>query len=577
MTISMIEIKNIKGIDHKRLKVTVSPNKPNLLVAPNGFGKSSIATAFSCMNSRRLTLEQIDHHKEDLNLAPSLAITLDGKVLTANTTCNHIRTHFDVTVIRSGLAPKATRINRGKFTQAVASLEVNSIDICSVPAKSSFDYRPTEMKRVFGANGKILPNISDLLRNPLLADAISSVDLSKLLQVRNNESIRKIVEEINDQVGTSEAIHQWIDGNLIERLRAIAPLNQAAQALHGLCLVDSEIEGFLAVYQISKVHNVDQNSFKAAIERLTYVKAKDEYQELLNGFCSSAWEWAKLKENKGSLTVVFPKAHQLSNGQRDLLTLVIQMHKALYEGSKKPLLLLIDEVFDYLDDANLVSFQYYVTSLIESYKKNGQIVYPVILTHLDPGVFFDFCFNNHKIQISYLLAAPSDKAKNTLRLIAARDEEESIIDRLEKCWFHYHVDSEEISEAEWPRILPADWRESNSFHEYTRNELSRYLTNKNYDPLAICFAVRILIERLTYDIIVRDEDKNKFLNEVRMTKNKMNFAASCGIDIPEVYFLLGLIYNTNLHWTQGRDYVSPLANKLNHPTIKNLIKSIAAP
>lgn len=316
-------------------------------------------------------------------------------------------------------------------------------------------------------------------------------------------------------------------------------------------------------------------STSTAAARLSYENTKEKYGELLKGFCSSAWQWAELKEVKGTLAVVFPKAHQLSNGQRDLITLVVHMHKALYEGPKKPLLLVIDEVFDYLDDANLVAFQHYVTSLIESYKESGQLIYPVILTHLDPGVFFDFCFNKHKLQTSYLLTHSSGKSQSTMRLIAARDQDEVIKDRLEKCWFHYHVDNEEIDAVEWSRLLPPEWRRSDVFHAYTVGELGRYLNSRNYDPLAVCFAVRILVERLTYNLLARADEKDEFLNEVRMTKNKMYFAASRGIEIPESYFLLGLIYNTNLHWSQGRDYVSPLVNKLNHPTIKSLIRNIA--
>ena len=32
-----IEIEHIKGIQHKRFVLDISPNKPSLLVAPNGF------------------------------------------------------------------------------------------------------------------------------------------------------------------------------------------------------------------------------------------------------------------------------------------------------------------------------------------------------------------------------------------------------------------------------------------------------------------------------------------------------------------------------------------------------------
>ena len=70
MSISEIEINNIKGISRKSFKVQLLPYKPNLLVAPNGFGKSSIATAFASMNTKGMDLAQKDHYKEDTSLLP---------------------------------------------------------------------------------------------------------------------------------------------------------------------------------------------------------------------------------------------------------------------------------------------------------------------------------------------------------------------------------------------------------------------------------------------------------------------------------------------------------------------------
>ena len=46
--ISEIRVKNIKGFGDtvQPIKVRILPNKVNLLVAPNGWGKSSLTTAF---------------------------------------------------------------------------------------------------------------------------------------------------------------------------------------------------------------------------------------------------------------------------------------------------------------------------------------------------------------------------------------------------------------------------------------------------------------------------------------------------------------------------------------------------
>lgn len=98
MTISQIEIRNIKGISHECFNVQLKAYKPNLLVAPNGFGKSSVATAFSSMNTQRMDLADKDHHKEDLKLEPELSITVDANKLTADKTKNEIRKQFDVLI-----------------------------------------------------------------------------------------------------------------------------------------------------------------------------------------------------------------------------------------------------------------------------------------------------------------------------------------------------------------------------------------------------------------------------------------------------------------------------------------------
>ena len=49
MVISKIEVNNIKGIENLAINEYIYPNRPNILVAPNGFGKSSLAVAFKTL------------------------------------------------------------------------------------------------------------------------------------------------------------------------------------------------------------------------------------------------------------------------------------------------------------------------------------------------------------------------------------------------------------------------------------------------------------------------------------------------------------------------------------------------
>jgi hypothetical protein len=576
MNITLIEIKNVKGIGQRSFAVDILPNKPNLFVAPNGFGKSSIATAFSSMNSKRMTLDGEDHHRGDESNAPELAITVNGGRLVADSTKNQIRQEFDITVIKSGLKPKATQRKMGGFTSSSASLEIQSIPLLKIPVKAAFAYKASDLKSGFGANGKVLPNLTSTTSSPLLCGAIAGVNLGSVEGKRIQERIAAFVEKVNQQSGNADQLTDWIANNCLDELRAIPVLCELAANFSKIGLSSSDVEAFLAAYQILEVYKADKKTFEAAYQWLDYVARKSHYENLLKDLCSSSWKWATLTEDKKNrvLFVEFPKANQLSNGQRDLVTLVIQMHRALYEGSRKPLILIIDEVFDYLDDANLVAFQYYVTSLIEEYKQRSQLVYPIILTHLDPGVFFDFCFNKHKLRIHYLQAVASPKSNEILKLIKAREEDDAIRDLLEKHWFHFHPSPGVISESDWPNNLPKDWRESTKFHEYAAAEVVRYLAEKTFDPLAICFALRVKIETKAHEAIGDSAAQIEFLDQVHTTKRKMDFVAERGVDVPEIHFLLGLIYNTNLHWKAGRDYISPLVAKLSHPTIRHMISQV---
>lgn len=223
MSISQIEIRNIKGISHECFNVQLKACKPNLLVAPNGFGKSSVATAFSSMNTKRIDLAEKDHHKENDKLAPELSITVNGQKLFADKTKNEIRQQFDVLVINSGLNPMAKKHFKGAVS---STIEVKPITICKITAKADFSYKPTDAKTSFGQNGKILPNISDLLKDSRLLDAIQGVDLSKFTQVRIQASVQAIVDKVNKQNGSAVVISQWILDSCIQELRAVPILSR---------------------------------------------------------------------------------------------------------------------------------------------------------------------------------------------------------------------------------------------------------------------------------------------------------------------------------------------------------------
>ena len=122
--------------------------------------------------------------------------------------------------------------------------------------------------------------------------------------------------------------------------------------------------------------------------------------------------------------------------------------------------------------------------------------------------------------------------------------------------------------------LNVAWAQSERFHAKIQREVRRYLySDDRFDPLAICFGVRIQIEKLIYDRITNEANRLSFIAE-NGTKKKLHYCEEIGMDIPETYYLLGIIYNTSLHLNEGQDISNPLAIKLENYTIKKLIKEI---
>ncbi len=58
MNITGIKIENVKGIKSHHFDISLLLNKANILVAPNGFGKSSFAIAFESLHESKIILDE---------------------------------------------------------------------------------------------------------------------------------------------------------------------------------------------------------------------------------------------------------------------------------------------------------------------------------------------------------------------------------------------------------------------------------------------------------------------------------------------------------------------------------------
>ncbi len=571
-----IEIENIKGISQKTFNLNIIPNKPSLLVAPNGFGKSSFATAFNSLNNNRIKLHDDDLHNENSTNYPKITIgyeKTDGTIvyLEATNSSNKISGEFDYFVINNQLKPKGIGSQYGTATATIEIKDVVLID--RIPNNVHFSYSITRAKNQFGLNSKILPNISSILSNLKLVEKLS--ENYQALQRANGVTIQKRINEsiykINSQNHylTTDTLISWIESNELNNLKQIDYLNTLTNLIYEFDIFSTETQCFLASIQLIWLFNQDKNTFKNACIYKNYQLDKQKFEQTLTTF-NCTWKNIRTNETHGQLVVKFPKAILISNGQRDILTFISMLFRAKRHLKKEANILIIDEVFDYLDDANLTAAQYYITEFIDEFKKKGKRIYPLILTHLNPNYFHNYAFNKPKV---YFLEKSSIQINQNLVRLLKNRKNPTIQDDVSKFLIHFNPATINKKVEFRALSLPELWGESTNFVQYLNNELSNYLNGQTYDPFAVCGSVRIKIEEIAYNKLQSNTAKKEFIN-THKTRNKLEKAEEFGVISPESHYLLGIIYNEGMHWKDNQDNVSPIASKLENLVLKKLIKDI---
>lgn len=572
--IKSIKIENVKGIKNETFIFdNFYPNKPHILVAPNGFGKSSFAKCFNSLNRDRLKLvddsdffNKIESNKPKLSLQYTDENNVENFLL-ANENINEINKEFSIFVINSQL--KAEGIG-SQFGTASGRLKISDTKIMKIPKNVNFDYKITELKNEFGKNGKILINIQELFSNLFfLNEILSNYNLLDSLATKTNS---KVLEEyqyiINCEIGSSEEIKKSpkkifdeIDNStyheILNKLKSIYEYKF------------SKIDYFTIIYQILTMYKKNKNNFKKAVEYQKYKLFKIKLTEVFKTKYNF-WQEILVKETKGNLIVSYPNPNLISNGQRDIITFISLLEKAKITLIKQNNILIIDEIFDYLDEANLISAQYYISTFIEEFKNNNRKIYPIVLTHLNPNIFKNYVFG--KMKIHYLNKSNSIPNNNFIKLLKSR-KNENIKFIFSKYFIHYHPKILCEKEIFKNLGLNVNWGDKSKFYYDINLHLLNYTNNLEYCPLMVCAGLRILIEEKVYNKIENSIFKEGFL-ETKETRPKLKKAEEYGVILPEYFFLLSIVYNEALHWDEKKDNITPIENLLSNITIKEMINEV---
>ena len=578
MQIKSIQIKNVRGIQDKTITLDMIPNKPSILVAPNGSGKSSFAFAFQWLNRQRLKLDEDDAFGGDVNNKPELIITTDeaeNNTYKANENKNEVSKKFGIFVINNGLKASSpgnhNGVLMGKSKIVVPDIELLGKMPTGSALVDSFDaaYDTSQMQQ------GLFPSISTLISNNhfLALCEYDNIKVSKRLLGQ----IEVQIEEIKSYTGTVTEKHEKIRNEKKDVLERIASIQFAENILKRFCPDDSEVKILLKAVRLVTLATREGASFRKRVEYANYKTNEESTKKLFNAL-KKTWKDIRPHRVHDKLMLKIGDAQRISNGERDILILLGMLQKAKNSFTKSDNILVIDEVFDYLDDANLVAAQHYVNRFIDELKGIGRNIYPIILSHINPIYFRTFAFSQMKVYYLNSLQYPN-ASDNMMKLVRKRDELEkqnkAKADLISKYMLHYHPDYTR-SMSDVIEMSDPNWSDIPTFKQYCHHQTDEYLNGNRYDSLAVCVHLREMIEKYCFYRLATENQKTHFLDEEFGTEKKLDYMETQGIILPETFSLLGLIYNDPLHPNNKNkiDLRQTLYSRLENNTIKGMVMEI---
>ena len=581
--IKKIEIKNIKGFKNYQFSPNqyLIPNKPNLFVAPNGFGKSSITTAFNALLKTKIKLSPLEYREQNFDYKPCLSIITSDEYgnneqnFYADENKNTINSMFEIEVINSPLKAKKKSLGGGT---SYAVIDIEPLIIWNtIPKKENLSYSVREYRKAIKKNSHIFKNLKFLFNNKKFICEFKNKINYKSFELKKRQKILLEFKEQLSELSLKEIKNfENVD---ITKLKNINDLTEIANLIKKYSDEIKDIKDLYiqSIQVIDIILSLPSIKFNNIYKYYSYCLEKEKFKSRINNF-NNAWLKLELLEKKGKLVAEFPNPSLISNGQRDILVFIAKLLKAEVKLHGDNSILIIDEIFDYLDEANLVSAQYYINKFIETFKEKNKKNYVIIMTHLDPVVFRSYYFKNlHVYYLTKSQRKPNEKIIEKLLIYRNKKENkftDEQIDDISKYYLHYNPNNYEPIEI-FDRLNLNKIHTKTDFISYIKNHYELY-KNENrtteYDPLAVCCFVRLKIEKSLYDRLENDS-KDKFL-DCHTTIEKIRFIEDLGGDVSEHYYLLNIIHNEAIHCKNNTDNYTRLYSKLENLIIRQLILSI---
>ena len=579
--IKSITVKHVKGISEQVITCDLFPNKPNFIVAPNGAGKSSLAAAFRSLKKGKLKLVEADYYRGEEQADSAVSIELDdGVLLVADKDRNEIINHFNVCVINSGLYAKQIPRYVGGRSLSEARLSVPDAVIWSkVPPRAKINYSIQAVRSLYPeAIRKALANLGNLLSDSHFVEIVCSCAGYKA-STKGSRYDAAIQDFLGQLIASGSTREEMLSAKLdYDRIKKVPPIVSLSDLLASELDDARQNTTILNAIQLKRFCEDNRQAIDAFLERKRYEKSRKSVDDLLSAINTTGSE-IKTAEQGGSLVLRYPNRENVSNGELDILQFAGALARARFGLDKQRVLLIIDELFDYLDDGNLIIVQYYILQMIERFSQAGKELFVVILTHLDPSTLESYKFKAK--HVSYFGPSGDGSIGGNMRgLLKDRSNcqkrNQDVYDEISSVYLHYSVTpvvGDPTREYLKNKGFPPELIDPPAFIENMRIELSSYINGCKYDAAKVCCALRVGVEQYAYRLLCKDNDKREFL-EIRKTLDRLNYVeGKCGC-IPEIFFLLSSLYNGCMHLS-APDEERLVIRKLDNAAIRSMVTQVA--
>lgn len=584
--INYINFENIKsfgsGNESFKLKFqNCDANSFNIIVAPNGSGKSSLATALQGVAHGTIKLDSQDLYKSDFE--PRVTIKLDGiynGIYISDKSKSEISKHMDIFVINSSLNARKVNHYASGSVFSTADLAIDGIKLYeNLPEKCVLNYKYQIICKLYRLKRNYLINLSNIF-----------LDYNFLESIYNNKNI---IKKCFDQKKIKNAFNVYLDGIRTSNINNDS-FNRAKTFIMNnvnVIQVINIIKAFIKTDDIDVIITtliqvinfcgeqllIDGKIIDKSFKYSKYKYDKKRIDEHINIFNTTGRTIvSKVKNN--SLIIDFFSPKMMSNGERDILCFIGNLIKFEINFKKNIGLLVIDEIFDYLDGGNLLAVQYYLSNFIKSCKKNNKLLFPLILTHLDPEVFKTYVFKKQKIHYYISHSRAFDFNSELIKVIKLRSslqdsDKKKVIEK-----FCLHYCNKECNLSDYEISLGDITNNFELYKELFQEVTDKYLVSDSntFDPIKVALAIRIKIEKMIYNEVspnLRDK-----LIEEHTTKGKIEFADSYNLEVPEIYYILSPVYNDILHLSNNNDVVKQKMVScylyLNNRLIRQMVKLV---